>query len=168
MIGTANEIIDYLSRHSEYAQYMSMSRQRLAGLRVRLRTGTISEKRKQELLENLQKRLESLRDSSPSGLLSVPMVRCKRPSYTLPAIVRDHHGKLFTEIAVIKMAARETSMRDLNLNHVCGTFNVGYLPSEQTLRTVLKRKGWNLFEPRMVLPSVWEVVLDEDDSYATD
>ena len=54
MIGTSDEILMWLTEHSEYAPLLQMSRQRLVGLRKHLRCGEVSEGRKDEILERLK------------------------------------------------------------------------------------------------------------------
>lgn len=158
MRGTIDEVLEWLTYHREYAPLMQMSRQRLVGLRWRLNQGSLSEEYKEQLLERLKNRidaLESVNICPNSNLPSSP--RKVRDAYILPAIVRDHHGRFFTELALIKMAERDKKMHDLNLGWVCGAMKRGGYPSKEVVREVLNRKGWNMFEERMKLPSVWEV-----------
>lgn len=158
MKGTSDEVLEWLTHHSEYAELMQMSRQRLVGLRHHLSLGDVSEDRKDEILERLQKRIEALQSLSSSRSIRLPRaVRKVRNRYVLPAIVRDHHGKFYNEVTLIKMVERDERMRDLNLDMVCRAIKRGDLPSKEVVREVLNRKGWNIFEDRMVLPSVWEV-----------
>lgn len=158
MKGTSDEVLEWLTHHSEYAELMQMSRQRLVGLRHHLSLGDVSEDRKDEILERLQKRIEALQSLSSSRSIRLPrVVRKVRNRYVLPAIVRDHHGKFYNEVTLIKMVERDERMRDLNLDMVCRAIKRGDLPSKEVVREVLNRKGWNIFEDRMVLPSVWEV-----------
>lgn len=158
MIGTSDEILDWLTRHSEYAELMQMSRQRLVGLRHHLSRGEVGEHRKEEILERLQNRMDALQSLSSSRAIKLPRaIRKVRNQYILPAVVRDHHGKFYNEVTLIKMVEHEERMRDLNLEMVCRAIKRGDLPNKEVVREVLNRKGWNIFEDRMVLPSVWEV-----------
>lgn len=164
MKGTSNEVLMWLTEHSGYAQLMQMSRQRLVGLRKHLRCNEVSERRKDEILERLEKRMSALKSTkSGSTYEGLGMVRKVRNQYILPAVVRDHHGKFFSELTLLKMVEDEEKMRDLNLERVCRTFKRGDFPSKEIVREVLNRKGWSMFEERTVLPSVWEV--DEAESY---
>ncbi len=158
MRGTSDEILMWLTEHSEYAPLLQMSRQRLVGLRKHLRYDEVSEDRKDEILERLQNRMAALQSQSNSRSNTLPKaVRKVRGQYVLPAIVRDHHGKFYNEVTLIKMAEREEKMKDLHLDMVCRAIKRGDLPSKEVVREVLNRKGWNIFEERMILPSVWEV-----------
>ena len=163
MIGTSNEILLWLSRHSEYAPLLQMSRQRLVGMRKHLYCNEIGEETKEEILLRLKNRIAGLQNgiTHHDGCLhGIRDVRCLRPRYILPAVVRDKHGKFFQETTMVRMVAREEKMADLNLDKVCATMKYGCLPSERIVREVLRRKGWNIFEPRHELPSVWEVETD--------
>lgn len=164
MIGTSNEILMWLSRHSEYAPLLQMSRQRLVGMRKHLYCNEIGEQTKEEILLRLKNRIAGLQNSTThhDGYLTCGIrdVRCLRERYILPAVVRDKHGKFFQETTMIRMVAREEKMADLNLDKVCATMKYGCLPSERIVSEVLRRKGWNMFEPRHELPSVWEVETD--------
>lgn len=158
MRGTSDEILEWLTHHSEYAELMQMSRQRLVGLRKHLSCGEVSETRKDEILERLQNRMAALQSSPICPVINLPRaIRKVRSQYVLPAIVHDHHGKFYNEVTLIKMVEHEEKMRDLNLDMVCRAIKRGDLPSKEVVREVLNRKGWNIFEERMVLPSVWEV-----------
>ena len=158
MKGTSSEVLEWLTHHREYAPLMQMSRQRLVGLRERLRNGSLGERRKEEILERLEKRIFSLQnDQCRNDFCQHSPVRKVRPEYILPAVVRDHHGKFFQETTMIKMVAKEEKMHDLNLDMVCRAIKRGDLPSKEVVREVLRRKGWYIFEERMVLPAVWEV-----------
>ena len=158
MRGTSDEVLWWLTEHSEYAPLMGMSRQRLVGLRKHLRCGEVSESRKDEILARLQNRMENLRTSQSSITYRLPnAIRKVRSQYILPAVVRDHHGKFYNEVTLIKMVAEEKRMSDLNLDMVVRAIKRGDLPSREVVREVLNRKGWNIFEEREVLPSVWEV-----------
>ncbi len=169
MVGTSNEILIWLSRHSEYAPLLQMSRQRLVGMRKRLYCNEIGEETKEEILLRLKNRIVAINSGNccrdtmfPNTNLTCGIrdVRCLRPRYILPAVVRDKHGKFFQETTMVRMVAREEKMADLNLDKVCATMKYGCLPSERIVREVLRRKGWNIFEPRHELPSVWEVETD--------
>ncbi len=163
MIGTSNEILQWLTRHSEYAPLMCISRQRLVGLRKHLYCNELGEERKEELLFRLQRRIEQLRAAGEYGcgmtLLGCVKsdVRLLRKRYILPAVVRDKHGKYFQETTMVRMVAHEEKMQDLHLDKVCGAITRGDLPSEEVVREILRRKGWTMFEPRYEMPSVWEV-----------
>ncbi len=163
MIGTSDEILQWLTRQSRYAPLMCISRQRLVGLRKHLYSNELSEERKEELLLRLQRRIDNLiAEGKAQEFLtmfgcSTPEVRCLRKRYVLPAVVRDKHGKYFQETTLIRMVAHEEKMADLHLDKVCGAITRGDLPSEAVVREVLRRKGWTMFEPRHCLPSVWEV-----------
>lgn len=165
MIGTSNEILQWLTRQSEYAPLMCISRQQLVGLRKHLYSNELSEERKEELLLRLQRRIEALRAEGKAAEFQPLLgcikteVRCLRRRYMLPAVVRDKHGKYFQETTLIRMVAHEERMQDLHLDKVCGAITRGDLPSEEVVREVLHRKGWTMFEPRHELPSVWEVVV---------
>lgn len=158
MIGTSNEVLMWITHHHEYAELMQMSRQRLVGLRKHLMYGEVSERRKDEILERLQKRIEALQISAVRYNIS-PLRNVKkiRGQYILPAVVRDHHGKFFSELTFIKMVEKEEKMQDLNLDMVCRAMKRGDFPTERVVREALNRKGWYVFEKRTILPSVWEV-----------
>lgn len=158
MRGTSDEILLWLTEHSEYAPLLQMSRQRLVGLRKHLRYDEVSEDRKEEILERLKNRSSALQ-TSPIRNINIPLITVKkmRSRYVLPAIVRDHHGKFYSEVTLIKMVEREEKMKDLHLDMVCRAIKRGDMPSKEVVREVLNRKGWNIFEERMVLPSVWEI-----------
>ncbi len=158
MRGTSDEVLMWLTEHSEYAPLLQMSRQRLVGLRKHLRYDEVSEERKEEILERLKNRSSALQTSSIRNI-NIPLITIRkvRSQYILPAVVRDHHGKFYNEVTLIKMAEREEKMKDLHLDMVCRAIKRGDLPSKEVVREVLNRKGWNIFEERMVLPSVWEV-----------
>lgn len=148
----------WLTWHCEYAPLMQMSRQRLVGLRKHLSCDEVSERRKDEILDRLQKRVEALKTSSVRNDISTPrIIRKIRGQYILPAIVRDHHGKFYSELTLLKIVEREEKMRDLNLDMVCRAIKRGDFPSKEVVREVLNRKGWNIFEERMTIPSVWEI-----------
>lgn len=158
MKGTSTEILEWLTHRNEYAPLLQMSRQRLVGLRHKLSQGTISESRKEEILERLKNRIDAIKATDVRSIYcSLYNVRKVRNGYVLPAIVRDHHGKFYNEATMIKMVEHEEKMRDLNLDMVCRAIKRGDLPSKEVVREVLNRKGWNLFEEREVLPSIWEV-----------
>lgn len=160
MIGTSNEVLLWLTRHSEWAELLGMSRQRLVGLRKHIADGGISEERKEEILTRMNIRVEQIRNGTMYGQsnISLPsVVRCVRKRYVLPAVVRDKHGKFFSEVTLVRMVEREEKMCGLNLDMVCRAIKRGDLPSREVVREVLNRKGWTMFEPRQVLPSVWEV-----------
>lgn len=158
MKGTSDEVLEWLTHHREYAPLLQMSRQRLVGLRQRLREGSVSESLKEEILERLKKRMENLKSmDGRADCWYLKDIRKVRSRYILPAIVRDHHGKYYNELTLIKMVAKEEKMRDLNLDMVCRAMKRGDMPSKEVVREVLNRKGWNIFEEREVLPSVWEV-----------
>ena len=154
----------WLSRHSEYAPLLQMSRQRLVGMRKHLYCNEIGEQTKEEILLRLKKRIAGLQESTThhGGDLTCGIrdVRCLRERYLLPAVVRDKHGKFFQETTMVRMVADEEKMADLNLDKVCATMKYGCLPSERIVKEVLRRKGWNIFEPRHELPCVWEVETD--------
>lgn len=158
MTGTSDEVLMWLTEHSEFAPLLQMSRQRLVGLRKHLRCGEVSEHKKDEILERLKNRMAAL-ETSPLRTINIPphTIRKVRGQYVLPAIVRDHHGKFYNEVTLIKMVEREEKMKDLNLDMVCRAIKRGDLPSKEVVREVLNRKGWNIFEERMILPSVWVV-----------
>lgn len=164
MIGTSNEILMWLSRHSEYAPLLQMSRQRLVGMRKHLYCNEIGEQTKEEILLRLKNRIAGLQEStthhSANLTCGIRDVRCLRERYLLPAVVRDKHGKFFQETTMVRMVADEEKMADLNLDKVCATMKYGCLPSERIVKEVLRRKGWTMFEPRHELPSVWEVETD--------
>lgn len=157
MEGTSKEILLWLTRHSEYAEYMAMSRQRLVGLRKHVNANELNEGHMEEILTRLSERLEKLRISRDFILPSVPSVTCKRRSYMLPAVVRDHHGKYFQEQTMIQMFRREKMMSDLNLDKVCAAIKRGDMPRIEVVREVMRRKGWSMVADRYVMPSVWEV-----------
>ena len=159
MIGTSDEVLEWLTHHSEYAPLLQMSRQRLVGLRKHLSCGEVSERRKDEILERLVNRANALSNDSICPTIHLPrVIRKMRGQYVLPAIVRDHHGKFYSELTLIKIVEREEKMRDLNLDMVCRAIKRGDFPSKEVVREVLNRKGWNIFEERMIIPSVWEIV----------
>lgn len=167
MIDTIDNILLWITEHHEYAPLLCMSRQRLVGLRKHLREGTLSEQNKEELLSRLSDRIAALRVADVAAGTVSPMARNiahrvrqvhkVRNAYTLPAVVRDKHGKFFTELTLLRMVQNQEQFKDLNLERVCRTFKRGDMPSEAIVREVLNRKGWTMFEPRYRMPSVWEV-----------
>lgn len=164
MIGTCNEILLYLTRHSEYAPLFQMSRQRLVGMRKHLYGNEIAETTKEKMLLDLKNRIYRLRNDEKFILKSLDIkfllidIQKLRNRYILPAVVRDKHGKYFQETTMVRMVAHEEKMQDLHLDKVCGAITRGDLPSEEVVREVLRRKGWTMFEPRYEMPSVWEVI----------
>lgn len=138
MIGTCWEILLFATYDSRFANILNMSRQRLVGLRKHINEKNISKKKIDLYLIDLS-------------------AVCIRPSFTLPAIVRDKHGKFFNELTMIRMVASEEKMRDLNLGKVCASIKQGQFPNKETVREVLRRKGWTMFAEREVVPSIWEL-----------
>ena len=154
MIGTSDEVLLWLTRDSRYAPLLGMSRQRLVGLRKHLACGELGEQAKESMLMRLCRRMEAL---SPENCDLPCAVRRVRSGYVLPAIVRDKHGRLYSELSLVRMCRRDIRFAGLHLDHVCGAITRGEYPSHEVVRSLLRAKGWTMTEPRCVLPSVWEV-----------
>ena len=71
MTGTSDEVLMWLTEHSEFAPLLQMSRQRLVGLRKHLRCGEVSEQKKDEILERLKNRMAAL-ETSPLRTITAP------------------------------------------------------------------------------------------------
>lgn len=161
MRGSSTEVLMWITYHHEYAEMLQMTRQRLVGLRHKLRENKVSEEKREMLLEKLQKRIDFLQTNVVrTRYCSLCNVRKIRDKYILPAVVKDHHGKFFSELTFIKMVAGEEKMRDLKLEFECRVIKRGDFPKKEVVREALNRKGWSIFEERMELPSVWEVEYD--------
>ena len=172
MIGTSTEILSWFASDSRYANLLDMSRQRLVWFRMKLKENHgLSEERKEEYLKKIQDNLNSVRIGTSGRYSSryssrysrgysgeVYTLTCLRKRYILPAVVCDHHGRLFHENTLIKMCYRKKEFADLNLANICNALGrEGRLPKEDVVRELLRRKGWNMVEPRHVLPSVWKI-----------
>lgn len=159
MKGTSDEVLEWLTHHTEYAPLMQMSRQRLVGLRKRLRRTEVSEQVKEELLERLKNRVEALKCTEVCAVSGMcPTIRKVRDRYVLPAVIKDTKGRLFHETTFIKVVQHEKMLKDLNLTRVVRSgIDNGKLPSKEVVHEAVKRKHWSILEERMVLPSVWEV-----------
>lgn len=154
MIGTIDEVLLYITEKSEWAPLLRMSRQRLVGLRTRLKKNNLGEDYKRKLLFRL-------RDTSHAPTCrfnTMPIeVRLIRERYVLPAVVRDKHGKFFTELSLVKICWQSGGYEDLHLAQVYSAMHQGKFPRMELLCELLRRKGWTLFEARYEMPSVWEV-----------
>lgn len=157
MIGTAKEILLWLASDTRNAKLLNMSRQRLVCFRTWLKQDSISEERMEEYIKNLKKNSDKIRMGSDGGLsCGLYSAICLRKKYILPAVVCDHRGRLFHETALVKACMSKPGYEDLNLSKVVNVMGrEGCLPSEQIVRELLRRKGWNMVEPRHILPSVW-------------
>lgn len=143
MIGTMDEILLWLVLDWHNAEKLNMSRQRMQYVRDHYRD--YSEERKRKWFEAYQQ-------NSPHTIRKV------RDRYVVPAVVCDKKGRRYTEVTFVRSLAREKErFADLNLDKVLAVMKTGALPSEGVVRQLLHRKkGW-MIEPRVELPSVWEV-----------
>ena len=163
MIGTSSEILLWMTEFSAWSELLLMSRQRLVGLRKHLQDGSLSEQQKEELLKRFQKNLDFVKcnhfecNHRYQKMRLPSVVHCIRERYILPAVVKDKRGRIYNELTMIKMFAREQMFEDLNLERVCYATKCGRMPSREVVREVLRRKGWTMFEDRCELPSVWEI-----------
>lgn len=158
MVGTSDEVLEWLTHHVYYAPLMQMSRQRLVGLRHKLHEGTVSEQRKDELLERLNNRINFLKRTSMSSVdCEQYHIRKVRGRYVLPAVVMDRKGRIYNELTMIKIMKHREELQDLNIHMVYRAVKRGDFPTIEVRNEVLRRLGWKVVEERMVLPSVWEV-----------
>lgn len=161
MIGTSKELLLLLSKDSKYANLLNMSRQRLVWFRMKVAQDGFSEQRIEEYLKKIQKNLDSSRVGTRRGdsFYEFSTVRCVRQQYVLPAVVCDHHGRLFLETALVKACSRSKEYDDLNLKYVVMAMgnDCQHLPNEEIVRELLRRKGWYMVEPRYVVPAIWEI-----------
>lgn len=146
MIGTIDEILLYITLDTGNAKQLEISRQRLVGLRKRLTCGELSEKKKIELVSRFNNNV------SPYKKIS-----CLREAFDLPAIVRDHKGRFYTECSFLLLVEHELKMQGLHLNKVCEHVRFGHFPSKDVVREALRRKGWTMFREREHVPSLWEI-----------
>jgi hypothetical protein len=163
-----------------------MSYQRLTGLRKRLYYNRLTESAKEQMMQRLCERIKKLKNPSSSGVIStrpisthrakdgeidtfpkpvyldVPDIKCVRKGFIIPAVVRDHHGKFFQETTLIKVMSKRECMSDLNLDRVVNMMKTGAFPSKDVVREVIRRVGWNMYEERYDMPSLWQVVTAEE------
>ena len=144
MVGTIDEILFHIALKTENANALCMSRQRLVHLRCHI--PELSEDTKRMYLNRYQ-----------NSVGHYGKLRCLREDKIIPAVVRDKHGKFFTEQTLLLMVEREEKMNGLHLNRVCEHIRLGQLPNENIVREVLRRKGWTMFQERTYLPSIWEL-----------
>lgn len=146
MVGTIDEVLLYITLEMGNAEVLEMSRQRLVGLRKHLKHGELSEEKKKDLISRWNTNAKQFRCAV-----------CLREAFDLPAIVRDHKGRFFTEQSLLLMVEGEEKMRGLHLDKVCGAIRNGQFPNKETVREVLRRKGWTMFREREHVPSLWKV-----------
>lgn len=145
MVGTIDEILLYITLDFKNAELLDMSRQRLVGLRKHI-PNELSEARKAELIARYNDRVAGYK-----------RVTCLREAFHLPAIVRDHKGRFYTEQSLLLMVEHEEKMQGLHLDKVCEHIRNGQFPNKETVREVLRRKGWTMFREREHVPSLWQV-----------
>lgn len=185
MVATTHDLLLFLTTDYRYAPLLNMSRQKLVGLRNRLYYNKLPESQKELMLSRLMERIEKLKNPSSQRPIStgsvstrnrngevrslpvpvyldVPDIRLIRKSLVLPAVVRDHHGKFFQETTMIRMFYREHMFDDLHLEHVIAMMQTGAMPSEKIVREMIRRKNWTMFAERYELPSLWQVVTEDE------
>lgn len=140
MVGTSEEVLLQVFEDSRYAEMLFISRQRMYSLRGHLKAGDMSYTRQAELLTKCGAKM-------------------LRERFDLPAIVRDHKGRFYTELSLLLMVEPEHQMSDLNLNKVCSSIRQGQFPKKETVREVLRRKGWTMFRERETIPAIWQIDL---------
>lgn len=186
MIGTSSEIIWWMTFHYQFANALSISRQRLVSIRNNAVNRVFSQKR----IEEFEKKLQNFFGNGAMGteaghslwgvgeintlkraitysgggrFVSIDGVtytyfRIIRPRVVLPAVVRDHKGKFFSEVTFLNMVKHEEKMRDLHLYLGIEDKRLkDGLPNRDILREALRRKGWNIFAEREELPAIWEI-----------
>lgn len=136
MIGTATEMLLYLSYSARDFRKVCSTNATIVSIRSKLGREKYSEKQMAEWLRTL-------------GCVQI------RPRVTVPAIIVDRSKRVFDEKTFVRLYLNEEMEKDLELKLEMGTvFYGGYL-NERALKIFLKKKKAYIEQPRVVLPSVW-------------
>lgn len=145
MFGTGREILRAASHYGRFMNQLDLSAQ--GGIRIRKH---LDNGMSEEQLEDYLVRIGA---------------RKIRDKVVVPAAIKDKKGRLFTEATFLLSVENEKMFDDLNLNLVCGHIRIGELPNERIVREVMRRKKAYIFAQRVVLPAIWELVVDDKDRY---
>jgi hypothetical protein len=136
MIGTATEMLLYLSYSARDFRKVCSTNETIVRIRSKLGLDKYAEKQMAEWLRTL-------------GCVQI------RPSVTIPAIIVSRQKRIFDELTFVRLYLNEEMQKDLERKlEMSSVFYAGYL-NERALKIFLKKKKAYIEQPRITLPSVW-------------
>lgn len=138
MIGTSYEMMLYMTYLHNVPEVLGVTKQRLVKLRERISNKRISE----EVLIDMLTKLDCVQ---------------VRPSMTLPAIVRDKNGYLYTEYSYVKMFFTQelADKYEVSKNKIISIAEANKSIDRALFKHLLRRRQAHVIIPQEVLPSVW-------------
>ena len=145
MIGTATEMLLYLSYSARDFRKVCSTNETIVRMRGQLGLDKYGEKQMAEWLRKL-------------GCVQI------RPRVVVPAIIIDRNKRKFDELTFVRLYMTDEMKKDLERKLEMSTiFNRGFI-HERALKIFLKKKKAYIEQPRVILPSVWSY----EPAYAVD
>lgn len=136
MIGTATEMLLYLSYSARDFRKVCSTNETIVRIRSKLGLDRYSEEQMAEWLRTL-------------GCVQI------RPRVTVPAIIVSRQKRVFDELTFVKLYLSDDMKKDLERKLEMSSVIYGGYLNERALKIFLKKKKAYIEQPRVVLPSVW-------------
>lgn len=138
MIGTASEMLLFFSYKHETAERLGVSIQRLRRMRTRVEAHNFSEETLVDMLSKLD-------------------CKCIRPAYTIPAVIQDGKGRLYSEdeYARLYLTQKFADKWEFSLPYTLGALTAGKFLRKDILKHLVRSKGAKIVEDRMEMESIW-------------